>query len=235
MTAKQQQKKANNLLKRLVNVFTVSGAAVSTAAVLFTFKGYHQVAWLLLGAGLIIDALDGSVVRLFGLDNTLPRYDGEKLDEFADLFTFVVGPLCVAWATGMLPFDWVGISTGMIVCAASVLQFSRTNNKTDNAFWGFPSFWNIVYFYAWALNLSSGVIVGLSLMLSVLVFAPIPFAYPSRLPALKRTTWVLGGVWLLVLSLYLIEPEMGHYWLWGSLLFPVYYLGLSIWMYDRLT
>jgi phosphatidylcholine synthase len=222
------------LLKKSVNWLTALGGSISAVSLYFAFQGWEHLAWILMGIGVVIDALDGSVVRILGLETTAPRYDGDRLDEYADLITFVIAPVGFVWATGMLPFEWYGVATGMIVIAVSSLQFSREDNKTANAFWGWPSFWNIAYFYAWAANLEPiWVIVG-SLVLSAAVFAPIPFAYPSKLPKLRKTTSGFGVAWGALLFAYLIWPEISKIWLAVSLIFPAYYLILSAVMHEEL-
>lgn len=223
-----------NLYKRGVNAVTAVGGAISAASLYFAFEGQPRLAWVLMGLGIVIDALDGTLVRLLDLSETLPRYDGERLDEYADLITFVIAPVGFAWAEGLLPFSWLGIGTGMVVIAVSTLQFSRQDNKTENAFWGWPSFWNIAYFYAWAAEIGSMWVVGLSLVLSVAVFVPVPFAYPSRLPKLRKTTIALGVVWGGFLFAYIIAPDLDDVWLYVSLAYPVYYFGLSAVLHEDL-
>ncbi|MFB6262872.1 MAG: CDP-alcohol phosphatidyltransferase family protein, partial [Bradymonadaceae bacterium] len=123
-----------NTFKRAVNLVTVLGGGMSAGALFFVFAGeaYLRTAWLCLGIGLLIDSIDGTVVRVLGLDQSLPRYDGERLDEYADLVTYVVAPVGFAWGADLLPADWFGFVTGVVLCAASMLQFSRTDNKTEN-------------------------------------------------------------------------------------------------------
>ena len=222
------------LAKKSVNFLTAIGGSVSAVSLYFAFEGWEHLAWILMGIGVVVDALDGSLVRILGLESEAPRYDGARLDEYADLITFVIGPVGFAWASGMLPFTWLGVGTGMIVIAVSCLQFSRVDNKTETAFWGWPSFWNIAYFYAWAAELSPTVVIAGSLALSVGVFVPVPFVYPSKLPKLRKTTTIFGIAWGVLLFAYLIEPDIDKTWLAISLVFPAYYLILSALMHDQL-
>lgn len=228
------EKELKETAKRAVNAMTAIGGAISAVSLLFAFEGSPQIAWILMGVGVIIDSLDGPLVRIFGLEETIPRYDGARLDEYADLITYVVAPVGFAWATDLLPFTALGVGTGMVVIAVSCLQFSREDNKTESAFWGWPSYWNVAYFYAWAIELSAGWVVAGTLILSVGVFVPIPFAYPSRLPKLKKTTWFLGAIWGVVIFAYVINPDLRDLWLGLSALFPLYYLVLSAVMHEEL-
>lgn len=222
------------LLKKSVNFLTAIGGSVSAVSLYFAFQNWEHLAWILMGIGVVIDALDGSLVRILDLGGKAPRYDGARLDEYADLITFVIAPVGFVWATGMLPFTWLGVGTGMIVIAVSCLQFSREDNKTESAFWGWPSFWNVAYFYAWAAELDPAWVIGGSLALSIGVFVPVPFAYPSKLPRLRKTTMAFGALWGVLLFAYLIEPEIDKTWLAVSLIFPVYYLVLSGLMHEQL-
>jgi phosphatidylcholine synthase len=226
---------SKTLIKRMVNVFTAIGGAVSAVSLYFAFEGWERMALVLMGIGLIVDAIDGTIVRSLDLSDALPRYDGAQLDEFADLISYVIAPVGFAWATELLPFTWLGMTTGVTVIAVSCLQFSRSDNKTEHAFWGWPSYWNIAYFYAWAAGVHVYWVIGGSLALCVAVFLPIPFAYPSHLPKLRKTTWALGLLWGAVLFAYLLVPQLDKIWLAASLAFPVYYFGLSVFLYDELT
>ncbi|MFB6262873.1 MAG: CDP-diacylglycerol O-phosphatidyltransferase, partial [Bradymonadaceae bacterium] len=102
-------------------------------------------------------------------------------------------------------------------------------------FWGWPSYWNVFFFYAWALELPPYPTAVASWVLGACVFAPIPFAYPSKFPVLRKVTWVLAGVWMMTLLLYLISPEFDQIWLIGSLAFPVYYLAISGYFHEELA
>ena len=69
---------------------------------------------------------------------------------------------------------------------ASAYGFCRTDAKTaDHYFRGFPSYWNVVAFYAYALPLSPPATSAVIVALSALVFAPLKFLYPSRAPRFR--------------------------------------------------
>lgn len=224
----------NALLKFGINGLTAAGGGVSVLSIALAFHGRPRIALVLMGVATVVDAIDGSLVRMLDLQETATRYDGERLDEYADLMTFVIAPVTFAWATDVLPFDVWGVLAGLVVVAVSFLQFSRSDNKTENAFWGWPSYWNILYFYGWGAELSSPWMIGITLALSAAVFAPIPFIYPSKLDTLKWLTWIGGFLWLGLLIAWLLVPSMSDQWLWISLVYPAYYLGLSFALYPRL-
>ena len=116
---------------------------------------------------------------------------------------------------------------------ASAYGFSQEESKTpDDFFRGWPSYWNVVALYAWLLDLSvlSGTLWTLGL--SVAIFVPIKYVYPSRVPVLKRTTNGLGLAWGLLLAFAIAVPGWSreHYLTQISLLYPAYYILLSFWL-----
>ena len=69
---------------------------------------------------------------------------------------------------------------------ASSYQFCRVDAKTEDYFFlGFPSYWNIVAFYAIVFHLSAGVVGLLFFVCSALVFIPVRYVYPSRTQAFR--------------------------------------------------
>ena len=75
----------------------------------------------------------------------------------------------------------------------------------------------------------------LVIVLSVMVFVPIRYLYPSRNTLLQGLTLTLGGIWgvlCLVVVFYLPDPPYGL--AAASLFFPAYYLALSFRSHMRL-
>lgn len=71
-------------------------------------------------------------------------------------------------------------------------------------------------------------------LLSALVFVPWRYLYPSRTPVWPRLTNLLGAVWaLLVLLLLWTLPSPRRLLVGASLVFPAYYVGLSLWLGTR--
>jgi len=116
---------------------------------------------------------------------------------------------------------------------SSAFGFARTNAKTDDAFTGFPSYWNVVVFYVAAGGLAPAASGAVLLTCAALVFVPIGYVYPSRTPTLQATTLALAIAWGgLLLWLVLQYPDVPRPWLTVSLAFPIYYAALSLWL-DR--
>jgi phosphatidylcholine synthase len=126
---------------------------------------------------------------------------------------------------------------------ASLLGFANASAKQseDGFFLGFPSYWNVVAYYVGLLaveygSLGSYVSLGAVLILGVLTLVPVRFVYPNAAPNPWRAIVTVGGiVWLgLLLALLPTFPELpawgGEWVLWGSLIFPAFYFGLSGWL-----
>ncbi len=65
-------------------------------------------------------------------------------------------------------------------------------------------------------------------LLVVLVFVPIRYVYPSRTATWRLATNVLGVVWGVAMAMIIWRlPAVDGPWMPLSLVFPVYYLGLS--------
>jgi phosphatidylcholine synthase len=113
---------------------------------------------------------------------------------------------------------------------SSSYGFNREDAKTsDHFFTGFPSYWNLVVFYLFVMHASPIVNAIILLFLAASVFIPVRYLYPSRTPYLRVWTIMLGLVWGAMLLVMVWQlPAVSPLLLWGSLLFPVYYLVLSL-------
>ena len=115
---------------------------------------------------------------------------------------------------------------------ASAYGFSQSQAKTDDGFFlGFPSYWNVVALYAWLLVLAPGWTAALLVVLSVAVFVPIKYIYPSQMPVLQKSTHLFGALWFagMLFAVVNVEGALSRPLAQVSLLFPVWYLALSFW------
>ena len=113
---------------------------------------------------------------------------------------------------------------------SSAYAFNRDVAKTAvHFFTGFPSYWNIVVFYLLVIGWSQAVNAVILLTLAVLVFVPVRYIYPSRTPIWRLPTLALGVVWgVLMLAMLWRYPAVSRGLLLASLLFPAYYVALSL-------
>lgn len=221
------------LLPWLAHAYTGSGAVVALLAVLALRRGDVRGAFLWLVVATAIDATDGVLARALRVKERLPWFDGAKVDDLVDYLTYVFVPVLI-----VLDAQLVAGAVAMPVAAAMLLSsaygFSRDDakvNSVDHFFTGFPSYWNIaaVYLYVWGRNpaLNAGVLFALA----VLVFVPIRYVYPSRTLTWRPATLLLGSTWALCFTFVVWRlPATDGPWLALSLVFPAYYLLLSLWL-----
>ena len=218
-----------------VHVYTASGAVLAFLIVLAAIQGDAvQALWLGLVA-LIIDGTDGALARRLRVSETLPWFDGRRLDDIVDYLTYVFAPVLLLWSGNYLPQGLAGMTLAALPLLASSYQFCRVDAKTeDHFFLGFPSYWNVVAFYAVVLGLGRLQVGAILLICSLLVFVPIRYVYPSRTATLRPLTVALTGIWaLLYVMLLLSMPDPPGLLSTLSLLYLLYYLGLSLYLTAR--
>jgi phosphatidylcholine synthase len=212
-----------------VHLFTASGAVVGALALLATFRGDLRAACLWMILAMAIDSLDGTLARAVGVSRVLPHFDGRRLDDMVDYLNYVVVPCVFLVAGGIVP-HWSAVALPIL---ASAYGFSQEDAKTeDDFFLGFPSYWNVIAIYAWLLAVRPPLVAAIVTGFAILVFVPLKYVYPSKLRAWKRTTYALTAACAAAVTWALLDPQRA-----GplrtvelSLLFPVWYIGLSLWL-----
>jgi phosphatidylcholine synthase len=215
-----------------VHLLTATGAVLALLALGAVHAGRFGDAFRWLAVAMLIDCVDGTLARAVGVKIVLPWFDGTKLDDIVDYLTYVVVPVVLLEQARLLPDDKLGLLCAAAVLLASAYGFCRTDAKTsDHYFRGFPSYWNVFAFYAFALGLSATATALWTLALAALVFAPLKFLYPSRAPRFRVLTLVLGAAWgAVILPAVWTAPATPPILLWASLLYPAYYAGMSVWL-----
>lgn len=217
-----------------VHLFTASGAVAGLLALAAIARGDVAAAFWWMTYTLATDSLDGTLARAVGVKQVLPTIDGARLDDCVDYFTYVLVPAFFMLEAALFP-PAVAIPVAALVCLASAFGFAQTAAKTpDHYFTGFPSYWNVVVFYLWALEWSPWANAAVTTLLAVGVFVPLRYVYPSRTTTLRPLTiglallWGAALIWAL-LRLPAKDPTLIH----ASLAFPAYYVGLSIVLHLR--
>jgi phosphatidylcholine synthase len=207
----------------------VCAAGVAILIVEGTATGFVLSFWLMLLATLI-DATDGTLARLVRVKEVLPGFDGRRLDDLIDFLTYVALPLLLIWRAGLLPTGseaWL-----LLPLLAGAYGFSQVEAKTDDGYFlGFPSYWNLVAFYLYALQplpdwLSLGMVIGPAL----LTFVPSRYLYPSQKGRLNGWTNALAVPWVILLAITLWslgQDGQARGLAVVSLYFPIYYLVVS--------
>lgn len=211
----------------LVHLFTASGAWASIVACQRIVQGDYRSAFLFMFLAVLIDSVDGSMARALDVEKNCPDIDGRRLDDMVDYFGWVVVPVFLMAHSGVLPAH---SSYWALPLMASALGMAHRHAKTEDDFFrGFPSLWNVVALYLWMGGLSSSANAVIVTALSVAVLAPVKFIYPSKTRYLKNFSSAFMLVWLVfcVASLWL-EGALARTFFGLSLLFPAYYIGLSL-------
>jgi phosphatidylcholine synthase len=219
------------VLAWLVHLYTALGAVVALFTLFCIEKELFREAFWLMSLAVIIDATDGTFARAARVKELIPWFDGDRLEDIIDYANYVVVPALLLLHADVLPRQdalWLAA----LPLIASAYGFCQKEAKTaDHYFLGFPSYWNIVAFYIYVLQAPRWINAFSIIILSVLVFVPIRYIYPSRSPAYRGLTNGLGVLWAVaLLSVIYLLPQPPRELVWLSLLFPVYYTALSFWL-----
>jgi phosphatidylcholine synthase len=213
----------------LVHLYTASSAVLALLATRAVFDYRVRDAFLWLAAALVIDASDGVLARAARVSERLPWFNGAKLDDIVDYLTYVFVPALLVWRVLLVPDAWA-VPVGAAMLLSSAYGFNRDDAKTsDHFFTGFPSYWNLVVFYMYVMRTPQTLNAIVLLALAIMVFVPIRFVYPSRTPKWRVVTVTLGVLWGIALLMVVWQlPAVSPPLVWGSLVFPAYYVILSL-------
>jgi phosphatidylcholine synthase len=219
-----------------VHLYTALGAVVAFIALLAIDQGNFTQAFWLMTLAVVIDATDGTFARLARVKELIPWVDGDRLEDIIDYLNYVVVPCFFLLRADLLPSQDALWLAGLPLIA-SAYGFCHKEAKTaDHYFLGFPSYWNIIAFYLFVLKTPPWINAFVIMFLSIMVFVPIRYIYPSRSPRFRAVTNVLGALWgiALILMIYRL-PDPPQMLVFASLLFPAYYTALSFWLALRHT
>jgi phosphatidylcholine synthase len=217
-----------------VHLYTATGVVLAFVSILLIESADYQNAFWLMTLAVVIDASDGTLARAARVKQWIPWFDGDRLEDIIDYLNYVLVPCFFLIRAELLPeSDALWIAAAPLL--ASAYGFCQKEAKTaDHFFLGFPSYWNIVAFYLYVLQTPRWVNGFIILALSVLVFVPIKYVYPSRSPVLRGLTIALGIVWgVLIMTMIYNLPAPTPLVVYTSLLFPAYYTVLSLWLAAR--
>jgi len=212
-----------------VHLLTASSAPAGVLAVLASERGDAATSMGWMAYTLAIDSVDGTLARAVGVKQVLHFFDGTRLDDVVDYFTYVIVPALFLLHLHLLP-PGAAVPIALLPVLASAYGFCRTDAKTaDHYFIGFPSYWNIVAFYLYALGWPRALNAAVVIALSVAVFVPIRYVYPSRTTTLRALTVGLGLAWgAFVLYALAHLDTVPRPLVAISLAYPAYYVLLSL-------
>ena len=218
----------------LVHLYTASGVLIGlyVAMELTAPTPDPRRVFLAFAAVVVIDATDGTLARRWQVKRMLPAIDGRTIDDIVDYLTYVFLPLLLIWRLGWVPAPgWAWIAPALV---ASLFGFANTGAKDEAGgfFLGFPSYWNVVAFYAGFVHRLYGAWINafLLLLLAALTVLPVRFLYPNLAPRPWRVPVVAGAILWLGLMLWLLRnyPDSPAHLVWFSLVYPAFYAGLSL-------
>lgn len=215
-----------------VHAFTASGTVLAFLMVIAAMDGdVVKVLWLGLAA-LVVDGTDGMLARKFRVSETIPWFDGGRLDDIVDYMTYTFVPIVLLWTNDYLPDGWVGWVLASLPLLASSYQFCITDAKTaDHFFLGFPSYWNVVAFYVIVLEIGTTATGIILLLCAIMVFVPIRYLYPSRTKHFRSISLVLTAVWFATYAIILRQmPDPNRVVIGLSMAYIVYYAGVSLYL-----
>ena len=206
MNIKIKKVDKNKIAAWAVHGFTASGAVLGFLALISVFNNDQVGSFLWLGLALLVDGLDGTFARKFGVTDKAPNIDGSTLDNLIDYLNYVIIPSLMIYWFEMVPKGWTIIIPAGIF-AVSLYTFANINMKTkDYYFSGFPALWNIVVLYFYILNTNQFINLFVIIFLSILTFVPIKFVHPLRVKKLRNLTIFCTIIWSAISS----KPKSVH-------------------------
>ncbi len=217
-----------------VHAYTASGVGFgfAAAAELCSAEPSPQRFFLFNVAAVLVDATDGPLARAWNVKQWAPTIDGRAIDDIVDYLTFTFLPLLLVWRMGWLPEPrllWI-----VPALIASLFGFANVAAKDESAgfFLGFPSYWNVVAFYAGIVHHFAGPWpnAAMLLFLALLTVLPVRFIYPNLAPRPWKVPLLAGAaVWLGMMIWMLVDFPAPPGWLvWLSLVYPALYTALSV-------
>lgn len=214
-----------------VHLYTALGLICAFCSLRATVDGDARGTFLWLMVAFFVDSTDGMLARAVDVKHVVPQYDGRKLDDITDYINYVFIPVFFAFRMHLIPDGWEAVLAFPLL--ASAYGFCVDVAKTgDGYFTGFPSYWNVVVFYLFVLKVKPWAGALLIAYLSLMVFWPVKYLYPSQAPTHRRLHIALTSIWFtvyvgMVIWMDAVTLTLGF----ASLIYPMFYMTYSIWLH----
>jgi len=218
-----------------VHLYTALGAVAGLVSIDYAARGDFRASFIAMAAATTIDSSDGPLARLLEVRRHLPHFDGALLDNIVDYLTYVLAPVFLMLRAQILEPGVSGYIVGGLVMVASGYGFCHVEAKTDDHYFrGFPSYWNLVAFYLYCLDLGTLAGTLIVTLFAAMVFVPIKYIYPNRTGPLRVLTLTFAIVWgVITLALLAALPAKHPVLLGASLSFIAYYFVASFILHAR--
>lgn len=218
-----------------IHLYTTSTLLFVVLAAQWILEGHFRAALAAMAVTIVIDATDGALARHYRIKEAAPGIDGALLDNVVDFLSYAFLPVLFMLEANLLTEPVTLFAT--LVMFSSAFGFSRTSAKLaeEGFFVGFPSYWNVVVFYLYLLDLPPAFNTAFIAVLALLVFTRMRFLYVSRLRRGRLLHFTLGTLWggLCLAALIVAEGPWRSGLLYVSLLYVVYYAAHSWWLARR--
>lgn len=220
------------MLAWLAHLYTGLGLICAFLALLALGEDRPMAVFFWLAVAFAIDASDGALARWFRVDLHTPQFSGRKLDDITDYLNYTFVPVCFIYQQGLLSDPWLPVLGFTLI--ASAYGFCSDSAKTaDGFFTGFPSYWNVVAFYLYFLEIPQWLAGSLVALLAVMTFWPVRYLYPTKYPDARWLSIGGGIAWGLLCFWSVLRPEPPRAWIYLSLIYPAWYLGYSYYLHIR--
>jgi len=123
----------------LPSIMTVGNMFCGYACILFAIRGELATAAPFIGVAVVLDMLDGRIARM---TNTASAF-GLELDSLADIISFGVAPVVLAFVWVLSDLGRIGWATGFVYLTAAAVRLARFNIQSSGSdkrfFVGMPS------------------------------------------------------------------------------------------------
>ncbi len=236
-----RERRAPGRLRRFlgwcVHGYTALGLVIAGIIAVLLMEGgpgAFRLSFLLMLVATVVDSTDGTLARKVRIKEAVPSFDGRRLDDIIDFLTYTFLPLLLIYRARILPPGYEPCL--LLPLVASVYGFCQVQAKTDDGYFlGFPSLWNIVAVYLYALPFGSWTSLAMVVVLALLTFVPSRYLYPSlpgkfnRVMTILSIPWTIALVWM-IWKLPDTDSRLDPMTLrvgWLSMIYPVLYFGAS--------
>jgi CDP-diacylglycerol--serine O-phosphatidyltransferase len=111
--------------KFIPNALTLLGLCTGATAIRFALSGHWQAAVIAIVLAAVLDAMDGRIARLLGLESKF----GAQLDSLADLVSFGIAPSVLVYMWTLYHSGGAGWTIAMVFSACCAIRLARFNTQ----------------------------------------------------------------------------------------------------------